>query len=57
MLALTGALSLILGINLPFHSPFQKPMTANIQISLIILHIVWGGITGFLYNPSQEAKE
>jgi len=36
---------------------FQKPMTANIQISLIILHIVWGGITGFLYNPSQEAKE
>ncbi|MEZ0336801.1 MAG: hypothetical protein ABWK02_01175 [Aquificaceae bacterium] len=36
---------------------FQKPMSASAQISLVILHIVWGGITGFLYNPSQEGRE
>lgn len=31
-------------------------MSFSVQISLIILHIVWGGITGFLYNPPQEDK-
>ncbi len=33
---------------------FQNPMPMTAQISTLILHIVWGGITGFLYNPPKE---
>ncbi|MFN3813689.1 MAG: hypothetical protein ACK4SM_03600 [Aquificaceae bacterium] len=34
---------------------FQRPMTLNAQVSTFILHLVWGGLTGFLYNPPEEA--
>jgi len=33
---------------------FQKPMSLNAQISTFILHLVWGGLTGFLYNPEEK---
>jgi len=33
---------------------FQKPMSLNAQISTFILHLVWGGLTGFLYNPEDK---
>ncbi|MFN3265179.1 MAG: hypothetical protein ACK42C_09810, partial [Aquificaceae bacterium] len=33
---------------------FQKPMPVNAQISTFVLHAVWGGVTGFLYNPPQK---
>jgi hypothetical protein len=34
---------------------FQRPMTLNAQVSTFILHLVWGGLTGFLYSPSEKA--
>ncbi len=30
---------------------FQRPMILNAQVSTFILHIVWGGLVGFLYSP------
>jgi len=33
---------------------FQQPMPMSAQISLFILHLVWGGMIGFLYNPPEE---
>jgi hypothetical protein len=33
---------------------FQRPMTMNAQISTFILHLVWGGLTGLLYNPEER---
>ncbi len=33
---------------------FQNPMPMSAQVSLIILHILWGGVIGFLYNPPEE---
>ncbi len=35
---------------------FQKPMQMNAQISTFVLHIVWGGLTGFLYNPPEREE-
>ncbi len=33
---------------------FSKPTPLSVQLSLFILHLVWGGVTGFLYNPPEE---
>ncbi len=33
---------------------FQQPMPLSAQVSLFILHLVWGGVIGFLYNPPEE---
>jgi uncharacterized membrane protein len=33
---------------------FKNPMTVSAQISLIILHLVWGGLTGLLYDPEKK---
>lgn len=33
---------------------FQEPMGMNAQISAFILHLVWGGLTGLLYNPEER---
>lgn len=31
-----------------------QPMDMNAQISTFILHLVWGGLTGLLYNPEER---
>ena len=33
---------------------FAEPMPASAQISLFIHHLLWGGVTGFLYSPPEE---
>jgi len=33
---------------------FANPMPASVQVSLFIHHLVWAGLTGFLYNPPEE---
>ena len=35
---------------------FKQPMSFSAQVSLFILHLVWGGIIGFLYNPPSETE-
>ncbi len=33
---------------------FKSIMTINAQISLVILHLLWGGLTGLLYDPEKK---
>ncbi|MEZ0360814.1 MAG: hypothetical protein ABWK04_02790 [Hydrogenobacter sp.] len=33
---------------------FQRPMSFSAQASTFILHLVWGGLTGFLYSPQER---
>jgi hypothetical protein len=37
-----------------FTEGFKNLTTISAQISLIILHLVWGGLTGLLYDPEKK---
>ncbi|SHK22909.1 hypothetical protein [Thermocrinis minervae] len=33
---------------------FKNPIPMNVQVSTFILHLVWGGLTGLLYEPPER---
>ncbi len=35
-------------------SKWFQPMPLNAQVSLFLLHVIWGGTLGFLYAPPEE---
>jgi hypothetical protein len=33
---------------------FKGIMNISVQISLVISHLLWGGLTGLLYDPEKK---